>query len=96
MDELIEVPQEVFLKLAVLVCRAVVMVGRVRENASTGPDAAQEIDDLAYGHGQRVHELFGHLADKDQREALAKAIGWPSAGELMTFLSEGVKEGGVH
>ena len=96
MDELIEVPQEVFLKLAVLVCRAVVMVGRVREKASTGPDAAQEIDDLAYGYGQRVYELLGHLADKDQREALAKAMGWPSAGELMTFLSEGVKEGGVH
>ena len=92
MDEPIEVP---FLKLAVMVCRAVVMLGRVRENASTGPDVAQEIDDLAHGHAQRVHELFGHLAG-DQREAFAKAMGWPSAGELTTFLSEGAKEGRVH
>ena len=34
-----------------------------------------------------------HLA-KDQREDFAKVMGWPSAGELNTFLSEGVKEGG--
>ena len=95
MDEPIEVPEALFLKLGVMVCRAVVMLGRVRENASTGPDVAQEIDDLACGHAQRAHELFGHLAE-DQREDFAKALGWPSAGELMTFLSEGAKEGGVH
>ena len=96
MDEPIEVPQALFLKLSVMVCRGVVMVGRVREKVSTGPGAAQEIDDLAYGYAQRVNELYGFLADKDQREALAKGMGWPSAGELMTFLSEGVKEGGEH
>ena len=62
MDEPIEVPQELFLKHDVMVCRAVVMLGRVRENASTCTDVAQEIHDLAYGHRQRVHELFGHLA----------------------------------
>ena len=93
MSEPIEVPQEMFLKLAVMVCRAVVMLERVSKNASAGPDAAQEIDDAAWRRATRAHELFGHLA-KDQREDFAKVMGWPSAGELNTFLSEGVKEGG--
>ena len=95
MSEPIEVPQEVFLKVAVMVCRADAMFERVRRNASTGPDAAQEIDDNACARVQRVHELFAHLAG-DQPESFAEVMGWPSAGELQTFLSEGVKEGGEH
>ena len=91
--EPIEMPQELFLKVSVMVCRGVVMLSRARENEPTGPDAEQEIDDFAYGHAQRVHELFGHLAG-DQREDFAKVMGWPSAAKLLTFLSEGVKDGG--
>ena len=29
-------------------------------------------------------------------KSFAEVMGWPSAGELQTFLSEGVKEGGEH
>ena len=49
--ETIEIPEGAFLKVIMMAVRAVVMLERVRENASTGPDVAQEIDDLAYGHG---------------------------------------------
>ena len=91
----IKIPQDLFLKLAVMVCRAVVMLERVRQNLATGPDAAKEIDDSAYMHAQRVHELFQHM-DEDQREDFATVMGWPAAAGLATFLSEGVKEGGEH